>query len=115
MARHNLTPVFTALSCLGFLLVWGVTSYNGGTLAMMKSAWFGVFPDGTSFKTKRSGIFALDFPLNVVVAFFAAVSKLDYVDSGPWLALVDLTGTMLVINMMLLVESRRRRGFWLRS
>lgn len=82
---------------------------------MLTTAWTGVFPDGSALKSNHIGIFALDFPLNVLVAFFSSVSTLKRIDAGPYLMLVDLTTALLVINLMVLVESRRSSGFWLRS
>ncbi|KAI0442999.1 hypothetical protein F4803DRAFT_550567 [Xylaria telfairii] len=115
MASSNHTSLFTCLSAIGFGLMWGVMSLNGGSEAMFKTAWTGVFPDGTLLGMKHSGIWPLDFQLNTLVAFFSSVVDSRDVDVGPYLMVLDLTTTILVINMMVLVNSRRHIGFWLRS
>lgn len=114
-----LSTTFVALSGLGFLLLWGNMALNGGSDAMLGTAAKGEFPDGTPVHAAdRTGIWPLDFQMNVLIAFFASASKLPgqgAPDAAPFLMLVDLTTALLVINLMVLVESRRRSGFWLRS
>ncbi len=112
-----LRTAFLALSGLGFFLLWGIMAINGGSNAMLNPADTGLFPDGTAIHNpNRTGIWPLDFQMNVLIAFFASVSKLQNApDAAPFLMLVDLTTAMLVINLMVLVESRRRTGFWMRS
>ncbi|KAK0635861.1 hypothetical protein B0T17DRAFT_503360 [Bombardia bombarda] len=115
MALGALPTVFAVLSGVGFFLLWGNMSLNGGSIAMFKSAWTGVFPDGTTLQNNHSGSPYADFGLNVLIAFFASASRLGDVDAGPFLILLDLTTCLLVINMAVLVESRRRTGFWMKS
>lgn len=113
MASHG--AIYTIISVAGFILLWGIMSLNGGSAAMLDTAWTGIFPDGTTLQPKHTGIFPLDLQLNILIAFFASVSKLQNVDAGPYLMLLDLTTALLAINMAVLIESRRRSGFWLRS
>lgn len=115
MPLIDYSSVFTGLSALGFVLMWGIMSFNGGSEAMLNTAWTGVFPDGSILHTEHSGIWSFDFQLNTLIAFFSSVSNLRDVDAGPYLMVLDLTTSILVINLMVLVESRRRSGFWLRS
>jgi hypothetical protein len=117
MASRNPSSLFAQLSGLGFLAAWGVMSYHGGTISLLKTAWTRTFPDGTPLIASHTGLVLIDFPLNTVVAFFASVSNWNHVDtgSGPWLMLLDLTATMPVINMMVLVESKRTNRFWMQS
>lgn len=114
-----LSTTFVALSGLGFWLLWGNMALNGGSDAMMGTAAKGHFSDGLPVhNANRTGIWPLDHQMNVLIAFFTSVSRLPSQgapDTAPFLMLVDLTTALLVINLMVLVESRRRTGFWMRS
>ncbi|EFQ35947.1 hypothetical protein CGRA01v4_07647 [Colletotrichum graminicola] len=107
--------IYTTISVVGLILLWGIMYTNGGLQAMSNTAISGVFPDNSTLQTKHVGIFPLDLQLNILIAFFASVSKLHGVDAGPYIMLLDLTTALLAINMAVLVESRRRSGIWLRS
>jgi hypothetical protein len=87
---------------------------NGTLVALLKTAWFGVFPDGTPLKTTYTGILPLDFPISILVAFFYGLPKCP--GTPPHLMLVDLVAALMVINMLTLVESRRPNApKWLKS
>ncbi|KAL2132713.1 hypothetical protein VTI74DRAFT_3451 [Chaetomium olivicolor] len=113
-APKLLSPVFKGLSGVAFLLLWALMAANGTLVALLKTAWSGVFPDGTPLKTTYTGILPIDFPLSILVAFFYGLQNRP--GTPPHLMLVDLVAALLVINMMTLVESRRPNApKWLRS
>ncbi|KAK8029898.1 hypothetical protein PG993_011189 [Apiospora rasikravindrae] len=83
---------------------------NGSFVAMIMTNWNGVFPTGTPVKTTWTGIWPIDFVLGLLVVFFGAVNNIaDLPDIGPFLMLVDLVFTLVVFNIMTLVEDRRNR------
>lgn len=106
--------MFKGLSGAAFLLLWALMAANGTLVALLKTAWSGVFPDGTPLKTTYTGIPPIDFPVSILVAFFYGLQNRP--GTPPHLMLVDLVAALLVINMMTLVESRRPNApKWLRS
>jgi hypothetical protein len=102
--------VFRALTVFGFYTQWIVMIMNGSFVAMVVTNWHGVFPTGTPVKTAWTGIWPIDFVLGLLVVFFGAVNNIaDLTDLGPFLMLVDLVFTLVVFNIMTLVEDRRNR------
>lgn len=112
MAAATLPLVFQALSGLGVFLLWGNMGINGAMEAMLKTAHTGIFPDGSALQTTYTGIPPLDYMLSVLVAFFYPIMT----DKTPYLVILDIVAAMLVVNMLVLVESRRASASkWLRS
>ncbi|KAH6653097.1 hypothetical protein BKA67DRAFT_659738 [Truncatella angustata] len=102
--------IFRALTAFGFYTQWIVMIMNGSFVAMVVTNWHGVFPTGTPVKTAWTGIWPIDFVLGLLVVFFGAVNNVaDLTDLGPFLMLVDLVFTLVVFNIMTLVEDRRNR------
>ncbi|KAI1734290.1 hypothetical protein F4680DRAFT_471295 [Xylaria scruposa] len=102
--------VFRVFTCFGFITQWVVMIMNGSFIAMLLTNWKGVFPTGTPVKTSWTGIWPVDFMLGLLVVFFGAVNNLsDLPDIGPFLMLTDLVFTLVVFNMMTLIEDRRNR------
>jgi hypothetical protein len=61
---------FLALSITAFILLWGVSLVNGTVAALIVASWNERFDDGTPFNTRYTGVFAVDFPISLLVAFF---------------------------------------------
>ncbi|KAK8062455.1 hypothetical protein PG997_014552 [Apiospora hydei] len=102
--------IFCILTGFGFCTQWIVMVLNGSFVAMVMTTWKGVFPTGTPVKTTWIGIWPIDFVLGLLVVFFGAVNNIaDLADLGPFLMLVDLVFTLVVFNIMTLVEDRRNR------
>ncbi|KAL2171720.1 hypothetical protein VTG60DRAFT_1717 [Thermothelomyces hinnuleus] len=113
-APNLLSPIFRGLTGIAFLLLWVLMAANGTLVALLKTAWSGSLPDGTPLKTTYTGILPIDFPINILVAFFYGLQNRP--GTPPHLMLVDLVAALFVINMMTLVESRRSNApKWLRS
>ncbi|KAK4452524.1 hypothetical protein QBC34DRAFT_26593 [Podospora aff. communis PSN243] len=100
--------ILTGLSVLGFYLVWGVMYRNGSFDLMLRAAWTATYEDGRYLSKSYTGIFAVDFPVQILVVFFDGL--LGTSDPAPYLMLVELVATLLVINVMTLVEGSRVRA-----
>jgi hypothetical protein len=61
---------FLALSVLATFLLWGISLLNGTVKSLILASWYGVFEDGTPFTTRYTGVFIVDFPISLLVAFF---------------------------------------------
>ncbi|KAL7942032.1 hypothetical protein V8C42DRAFT_333412 [Trichoderma barbatum] len=110
MAWIDAYYVFRAFTGLGFCTQWIVMMQNGSFMTMLWTNLKGVFPTGTPVKTSWTGIWPVDFVLGLLVVFFGAVNNVaDLTDLGPFLMLVDLVFTLVVFNIMTLVEDRRNR------
>ncbi|KAK0616597.1 hypothetical protein B0T14DRAFT_497804 [Immersiella caudata] len=100
--------ILIGLSVLGFYLVWGVMYQNGSFDLMIRTAWTATYEDGRYLRKSYTGIFALDFPVRVLVVFFDGLLGTN--DPAPYLMLVELVATLLVINVMTLVEGSRGKA-----
>lgn len=78
---------------------------NGTLQKMLEVSGSGIFPDGRVMELSYTGFALVDRLICILVAFFDVLSNL--VDVAPYLMLLDLVGTLLVINLMTLVENRR--------
>ena len=105
MASSKYSTIFAGLSGLGFLLLWGAMVPNGSLEALFESVNSGVLPNGRAIQKTYTGVWAVDYLLVVLVVFFDGLNNL--VDVAPYLMLLEIVGTLFVINMMVLVESRR--------
>ncbi|KAI3343480.1 hypothetical protein F4824DRAFT_9670 [Ustulina deusta] len=94
-----------ALMGTGLYLLWGTMALNGSLQLMLEVSETGIFPNGRVMKTSYTGLALVDRLVSILVAFFDGLNNL--VDIAPYLMLLDLVGTLLVINMMTLVEHRR--------
>ncbi|CAN8104632.1 unnamed protein product [Discula destructiva] len=112
MAIVSLSSACKVLSGLGIFLLWGNMALNGAMNAMLKTAGTGIFPDGAALKTSYTGVPLLDYMLSILVAFFYPIMT----ETAPYLVILDIVAAMLVINILVLVESRRPMASkWLRS
>jgi hypothetical protein len=100
--------LLAGLSLLGFYLVWGVMYRNGSFDLMLRTAWTATYEDGRYLRKSYTGIFAVDFPIRILVIFFDGL--LGTSDPAPYLMLVELVSTLLVINVMTLVEGSRAKA-----
>ncbi|KAJ5788019.1 hypothetical protein N7457_003009 [Penicillium paradoxum] len=66
------THYYQALLVAAIALLWGVMAWNGTIVALVTAAWSGVLDDGRVLRTNYTGIFLIDFPISVLVAFFFA-------------------------------------------
>lgn len=96
---------FLILSALATILLWGLSLWNGTVTGLIKASWYGVFEDGTPFLTKYTGLFILDFPISLLVAFFFFGTNGR--DEGYQLFLLDAYSTLQVAFIWLYVESGR--------
>lgn len=78
---------------------------NGSLEALFESVDSGSLPQGRAVQKTYTGIWAVDYLLVILVVFFDGLNNL--VDVAPYLMLLEIVGTLFVINMMTLVESRR--------
>ncbi|KAF2966189.1 hypothetical protein GQX73_g7378 [Xylaria multiplex] len=105
MALMAFRIALTALTGTGLYLLWGTMVLNGSLHVMLDVGETGSFPNGRVMKTSYTGLALVDRPVCILVAFFDGLNNL--IDVAPYLMLLDLVGTLLVINMMTLVEHRR--------
>ena len=70
MALFTQRTYFHTLAAVATFLLWGISLYNGTVKALILTAWHQRLPDGTPFTTSYTGIFPLDFPISLLVAFF---------------------------------------------
>jgi hypothetical protein len=96
---------FLTLSALATFLLWGISLWNGTVKALIVASWYGKFEDGTLFLTQYTGIFILDFPISLLVAFFFFGTNGR--DEGYQLFLIDAYSTLQVAFIWLYVESGR--------
>ena len=65
-------PVFCyrALAALAVFLFWGILFLNGGLKALLLAAWHGRLNEDVGLRNSYTGIFAIDYLLILLVAFF---------------------------------------------
>lgn len=106
MAFITAKSYFLSLAALATFLLWGISLANGTVTQLIVASWHGVLEDGTHFHTKYTGLFPVDFPISLLVAFFY------YGTSGHDLAyqyfLIDAYSTLQSAFVWLYVESNRR-------
>ena len=105
MTSSKFATVFAVLSGLGFLLLWGAMVPNGSLEALFQSVHTGILPQGRAIQKAYTKIWPVDYLLAILVVFFDGLNNL--VNIAPYLMLLEIVGTLFVINMMTLVESRR--------
>lgn len=72
---------------------------------MIHAAWTGSFEDGTTFHTTYTGIFAIDFPVSLLVAFFFYGTNGSHL--GYQLFLIDAYATLQTAFVWLYAEESR--------
>ena len=105
MEIFSVRNYFITLSVLATALLWGISLINGTVEALVVASWRGVFEDGTPFTTRYTGIFLIDFPISLLVAFFffgtnGSVTAYQHF-------LIDAYSTLQVAFIWLYVESGR--------
>ncbi|KAI8625676.1 hypothetical protein F5Y19DRAFT_449187 [Xylariaceae sp. FL1651] len=70
MNAKSLAFGYRALAVLAFFLLWGIYTVNGGLEANLLAALHGKLNEGTALKNNYTGVFFIDYPLTVLVAFF---------------------------------------------
>lgn len=79
--------------------------WNGTVKEIIFATLEGRFKDGTPLKTDYTGVFILDFPLSLLIAFFFFGSNGG--DKGYQLFLIDAYSTLQSAFVWLYVESSR--------
>lgn len=105
MALLTESSYFLTLSITAFILLWGVSLCNGTVTALIVASWNGRFEDGTPFNTVYTGIFPIDFPISLLVAFFFYGTNGSHV--GYQLFLIDAYATLQSAFVWLYAESFR--------
>lgn len=106
MAVFTTRNYFLALTALATVLLWGLSLWNGTVSALIRASCFRVFEDGTPFKTNYTGIFVLDFPISLLVAFFYFGTN-GY-DRSYQCFLIDAYSTLQSAFVWLYLESGRK-------
>ncbi|KAI1115473.1 hypothetical protein F5Y14DRAFT_130213 [Nemania sp. NC0429] len=105
MAPLAFRTAFVGLSAIGLSLLWGTMALNGTLFKLLEVSGSGIYPDGRVMELSYTRLPLVDRLICILVAFFDVLSNL--VDVAPYLMLLDLVGTIMVINLMTLVENRR--------
>ncbi|TAQ89188.1 hypothetical protein B7494_g2487 [Chlorociboria aeruginascens] len=106
MAVISVKTYFLTLAFISTTLLWGVSLWNGTVKELILTAWRGEFEDGASFKNTYTGLFILDFPLSLLVAFFFYGTSGR--DNGYQNFLIDAYSTLQSGFVWLYVESGRK-------
>ncbi|KAK8115728.1 hypothetical protein PG984_012230 [Apiospora sp. TS-2023a] len=96
---------FGALASVAFILLWGVSLWNGTVTAMVRAAWVGQLDGQTALRTSYTGFFPVDFVLSLLVAFFFYGTNGSH--PGFQLFLVDAYATLQVAFVWLYIEGSR--------
>ncbi|OOQ83529.1 hypothetical protein PEBR_34482 [Penicillium brasilianum] len=96
---------FISLSVVATLLLWGVSLWNGTVLELILTVWRGHFEDGTPFQASYTGLFLLDFPIGLLVAFFYYGTNGSH--PGYQVFLIDAYSTLQSAFVWLYIESYR--------
>ncbi|OJD30960.1 flavin-binding monooxygenase-like family protein [Diplodia corticola] len=96
---------FLILASLAAVLLWGVSLWNGTVAELFAAVLRGHFEDGTPLRTRYTGIFLVDFPVSLLVAFFFYGTNGS--DPGYQLFLIDAYSTLQPAFVWLYVESAR--------
>lgn len=104
MASHC-SLYFLSLATLAVLLLWGVSLWNGTVRGLFTAVLSRQFEDGTPLRTNYTGVFIVDFPISLLVAFFFYGTNGS--DPGYQLFLVDAYSTLQSAFVWLYIESTR--------
>ncbi|KAI1481004.1 hypothetical protein F4774DRAFT_66853 [Daldinia eschscholtzii] len=106
----DINSILLPLSIIGFVLQWGTMLVQGSLTQYIIVAWQGHFPSGTPVKNVWTGIFPLDLPLVILVAFFQSLLNLAEIPRlEGYLLLVDLLFALTVPGVLVIAEDRRNR------
>lgn len=105
MALFTESTYFLTLSISACILLWGVSLCNGTVTALIVASWNGRFEDGTPFNTTYTGVFLIDFPISLLVAFFFYGTNGS--DPSYQLFLIDAYATLQSAFVWLYAESSR--------
>lgn len=105
MKLSVLQNYFLALFLIAVILLWGVSLWNGTVKMMLLTTWYERFEDGSQLRTNYTGIYILDFPLSLLIAFFFHATSVA--DPGYQLFLIDAYSTLQSAFVWLYVESNR--------
>ncbi|KAH8645855.1 hypothetical protein BGZ60DRAFT_535868 [Tricladium varicosporioides] len=108
MAIFTTLNYFLFLAAVATILLWGMSLWNGTVAELILTSWNGRFADGTPFETNYTGIFPLDFPISLLVAFFFYGSNGSH--SGYQLFLLDAYSNLEPAFVWLYIESARTRA-----
>ncbi|KAI0095844.1 hypothetical protein GGR51DRAFT_544556 [Nemania sp. FL0031] len=70
MKAASLAFGYRALASLSVFLLWGFYALNGGLKANLLAPWNGRLNDEIALKNDYTGIFVIDYPIGLLVAFF---------------------------------------------
>ncbi|KAJ8133486.1 hypothetical protein O1611_g145 [Lasiodiplodia mahajangana] len=70
MKATSLALGYRALASLSVFLLWGLYALNGGLKANLLASWNGRLNDDIALKNDYTGIFIIDYPISLLVAFF---------------------------------------------
>ncbi|KAI1308309.1 hypothetical protein F5Y03DRAFT_350653 [Xylaria venustula] len=70
MKATSLASGFRALAFVAVLLLWGLYTLNGGVKANLLAPLNGKLSEDISLKNDYTGVFILDYPISLLVAFF---------------------------------------------
>ncbi|KAI1387732.1 uncharacterized protein F4822DRAFT_444330 [Hypoxylon trugodes] len=106
---------FRFLFYAAVVLLWGASVLNGTIKALLVAAWVGHLENGIPLKTAYTGLFLLDYPLSVLVAFFFHGTSGR--DEGYSIFLFDLYITLQLGYLWLYAESIRpgKKPIWVQN
>ena len=96
---------FLSLAITATVLLWGVSLWNGTVKALVVATITGRFEDQTPLKTNYTGIYVLDIPLSLLVAFFFYGT--NGTNKTYQLFLIDAYGSLQAAFIWLYVEASR--------
>ncbi|KAF2846076.1 hypothetical protein T440DRAFT_406554 [Plenodomus tracheiphilus IPT5] len=108
MSLFTQSNYFLGLASIAVVLLWGVSLWNGTVTALVVASWTGQFENGTRFETRYTGLFVLDFPISLLVAFFFYGTNGSH--PGYQLFLVDAYSTLQSAFVWLYAESYRNHS-----
>lgn len=96
---------FLGLTVVAIVLLWGLSRSNGTVKALFHATTAGHFEDETPLKTIYTGVYVLDLPLSLLVAFF--FSGTNGKNKIYQLFLIDAYGSLQPAFIWLYVEANR--------
>ncbi|KAK8124816.1 uncharacterized protein PG998_000575 [Apiospora kogelbergensis] len=106
MPGPHLTLNFLAFSAIGLFALWGIVLTNGTLPALIEAVNDGFYPNGLRIHLRYTGIARVDHVLACLVAFFHI--RVIAREGPPIMMVLEVAATLLVINLFILTESRRK-------